>query len=146
MAHWVKLPDSDFPRDAIVGGHAPDGRPFVVGRVWIDGNPTPGMIDLRMYFCFATHRKAEVASQEFDVLRMEPGYDCTWVRASECKDYSSALRAGTPAKGEKFLYIGRGSYEGRTVIGKVAASAGVLSAAHEGREVLVSEYEVLCLA
>jgi hypothetical protein len=142
MAEWIKDTKVEFQRDTTFGGWAPDGMPLVLGRLWIDDNPIPGRIDLRKCRCFATHRNAEVESHRYDYLRIDR--DWAWVRFSECMDFSSALRAGTPAKGEAFLYFGRGSYDGRTVIGKVAASAGVLSAAHEGREVLVSDFELLC--
>lgn len=81
----------------------------------------------------------EIAKQTFEILI---GSNSKWVTCSSGNTPANAFPGGYTKQGE-VLYIGRASFNGGLIVGRVHKSHRCIYVGHNGREVSLPDYEVL---
>ncbi|KAI8616653.1 hypothetical protein BC830DRAFT_1117141 [Chytriomyces sp. MP71] len=151
--HWVpRSPDSGVPPNAIVGGRERDGTPVHIARVQIGDAHYIGKIAAgSTSFPHMTYFGTEVQIHfKYEVL-VESGF--TWSPASGGLIPLGAVKAGVDLHGE-YVYVARaavgdGFFERLVeapvhLPGVVSPNLKGARIAHDGEEVHVDRYEVLC--
>ena len=89
--------------------------------------------------CYIPWGFKEHVKDEFEILI---GAKCSWVSATADKIPKNAFPAGTSEQGDT-LYIGRAKYENSIIVGKVHWRYKLCFIPYKGKEISLSECEVL---
>ena len=140
---WVEAQGGEYPEEAFVAAAQGDGGPIFVARATIDGALTNGMLNPKLPFAQIPHggREHEIESYEVLVFNSESP-SATWVAASNGDLPERAILGGREAKGEP-LYVAKALVDGQVSIGKLRPSNGKCYVPHNGKEIVVTSYEVL---
>ena len=143
MADWHRSSSGIVPPNAVAGGVDVSGETIYVGRAWEEGDSIPGKIVPSHGVCYVPFAGDERAHRTYEYL-VAPAYgNLVWIAAADGQVPSGAVHGGRISTGEP-LFIGRAYYEGSWVIGKVHPTHQVLYVPFGGKEVAISDYEVLC--
>ncbi|TPX77405.1 hypothetical protein CcCBS67573_g01294 [Chytriomyces confervae] len=158
--HWIQMgPDGGLPESPYQSGHLSDGTALYLARVKIGDAYHIGYISQTSAFPTVTYlgRPVEI---HFGHQVLQTGTNLTWVAASQGDLPLRAIRCGVDLEGN-FLYAARALFrdhavEAELLESSVSGDGGVclLGAvepdwraarfAHDGQEVKVASYEVLC--
>lgn len=144
MAEWRSASGGFVPSDAVPGGHDVNGELIYVGRAYDNGDLIPGKIVPSHGVLYVPYGGEEHSHSNYEYL-VRPTYgSLDWVPAADGVIPSGAVLAGNTSAGEG-LFVGRANYEGSWVIGKVQRSHQVLYVPFGGKEVAISDYELLVI-
>jgi len=143
MAEWRIASDGRVPPNAVAGGSDVNGETIYVGRARDSHDTVPGKIVPSHGVCYIPYAGEERAHRTYEYL-VTPAYgSLTWRSSADGAVPPGSVHGGTTSSGEP-LYVGRAYYEGSWIIGKVQPSHKVLYVPFDGKEVAISDYDVLC--
>ncbi|KAJ6225050.1 hypothetical protein RDWZM_003595 [Blomia tropicalis] len=144
MVEWQRGSNGFVSDDAVIGGNDVNGERIFVGRVHHGGDLIPGKIVPSHGVLYVPYAGDEHSHREYEFL-VKPNYgDYMWTNTADGDVPGNAVMGGNTSDGEN-LFIGRAFYEGSWVVGKVHPSHRVLYVPFGGKEVSISDYEILCV-
>ncbi|CAG9769378.1 unnamed protein product [Ceutorhynchus assimilis] len=136
---WIKCSHGQLPDNAIVGGDHAGDAVYVI-RSMIHNALTPGQLIHSTAYAEVCWGRKGVRMDDYEVLA---NFDGDWVKYKGDNIPALALEAGR--SDDNFpLYIGRTSYHGSIIVGKVQPNYKTLSIPYDGSEVAFKEFEILC--
>uniref|UniRef100_A0A182NM72 Uncharacterized protein n=1 Tax=Anopheles dirus TaxID=7168 RepID=A0A182NM72_9DIPT len=126
----------------VIAGEDRNGNTIYVGRALHKGDILPANVIPARKTSYVVYDGREIAKKDFEVLvsgEYEWKYNCNG------KVPNTALKVGQTIDDET-LYMGRASYNGWMIPGKVHPSHGCCYLPHKGKEVNSTHYEVLCVS
>lgn len=149
-----------YPLNMVEGGVDKDGTIIYIGRAFHEGCMLPGELtkqQLESIFQVYRHILAKIMpdknaayvskdglehpKSEFEVLRTG---ELVWDWADSGTVPDGGIVAGRTDEGE-LLYVGRAFHEGSHTPGRVQISHGCIYIPFGGKEIMLHQYEVLCL-
>ncbi|CAH0730200.1 unnamed protein product, partial [Brenthis ino] len=115
---WVQVEDNTkLPDGALIGGY--ENEFLYIMRAPFRGSLTPGKFvpSLGLGFIAWGHE-----SYKCDTVEILCGYNCTWVRSKYNEVPTGAVEGGYSEVDHEMLYVGRVSYGGHLIVGKVQPS------------------------
>ena len=144
MAEWRHASNGFVPGDAVEGGVDVNGEMLYVGRANDCGDMIPGKIVPSHGVLYVPYGGEEKAHNSYEYL-VRPAYgSLDWIPSEDGNIPEGAVLAGNTSDGEP-LFVGRAYYENSWVIGKVHKSHKVLYIPFAGREISISDYELLVI-
>ena len=138
---WAPAQGNDVPSNAMQAGREADGSPLYVAKAHYNGSVQIGKVRRGFGGALIPYGGQEVRVEEYKVLT-RLAQECDWVKAYNGRVPAGAVEGGHEADG-KVLYIARARYMGGVQPGKVRGGFGGAHITYGGKEVEVSDYEVL---
>ncbi|MEP7338858.1 MAG: DUF3421 domain-containing protein [Acidobacteriota bacterium] len=135
---WTKEKKGTMPQDAFQGGQEANGSSLYVARASYGGGVQIGKMRKDWQSAAIPYGGKENWVDEYEIF-VGAG---VWVPAAAGVIPRNAMPAGQEANGE-ILYVARANYGGGMHIGKIKAGWKAAMIPYGGREVPVSQYEVL---
>ena len=135
---WKEFKDGALPKQAEIQGKEQGGQPLYLVRAKIGNSKTPGKYGKHLGKAHLAFGNKEVQSGAFQVY-VGKG---KWVKSSSGKIPLGAITVGYDAD-QKPLYAARANYRGGQHLGKMKWGFKGAHIGYGGREIEVSEYEVL---
>jgi hypothetical protein len=126
----------------VIGGHDINGETLYIGRVSHANDIIPGMVIPSHGVCYVAYGGRAHGYNNYQVLTNPDKTKLVWVPEANGEIPSGGLQGGYEVDGQP-LYTGRAWYNESLVIGKVDPKRGVLYLPFNGREISMTDYEVL---
>ncbi|KAJ6644030.1 Peripheral-type benzodiazepine receptor-associated protein 1 [Pseudolycoriella hygida] len=132
---WTVASADDAVKNGFFAGSEADGKKVYVGRVTdASGKFLPAKIVPDFKQSFYEGNGVEQSSDKIEFLSNSEGYE--WIKSSGGVPVTDAVTIGE-------FYVGRGVYNGGTVVGRVDLNAKTLVATWGGNALNLPEYDVL---
>ena len=141
ISTWESASNGAIPDQAVVAGYEADGRLIYVARANYQGGLIPGKIQSGFGGAHIAWGGDEIAVTDYEVLC--GGTYISWKPASDGNIPDCATEAGYEADGRP-VYIARANYQGGLIPGKIQSGFGGAHIAWGGKEIAITDYEVLC--
>lgn len=138
---WSPARGDAVPANAMQAGKEADGTPLYVAKAHYNGSVQPGKVRRGFGGALVPYGGQEVRVEEYKVLT-RLAQECDWVRAQNGRVPAGAVQGGHEADGTP-LYVARARYMGGVHPGKIRKGFGGAHVTYAGKEVEVSDYEVL---
>lgn len=147
---WVKV-SKNLPKNAIVGGRAREDCPIYIGRVKEFGELKPvGVIKAKHTGKITAHLAYGGRETVVDIPKHGCEVYCEgdvrWMRAFYGNLPHGAIPVAPTSRHnalDETMYVGRATYMGQLIVGKVHPSHECLYIPYQGTEIPLREYEVL---
>ena len=138
--------DGLFPEGAFEAAVQPDGEPLFVARATIDDAHAIGTLNPSLSFAQVPYGGNAHDRNSYEVLVFNNENPLVeWVAAQNGDLPEGAILAGEEANGQP-LYVAKASVANDVLIGKLKPSNGVAYVPHDGKELVVTSYEVLVIS
>lgn len=137
--NWVASTPNYTPPGAVVAGHDSDRAPIYVGRALHEGEMLPCKFIPSKGCAYVCYGGYEMNKRNFEVLC---GYGYAWIKPRHHAIPGNAVSTGRSRNGEP-LFVGRGHHSGSLTPGVISVSQRCLFIPYGGREIRLSDYEVL---
>ena len=135
-----------FPEGAFEAAVQEDGEPLFVARATIEGAHVIGTLNPKLSFAQLPYGGNGQEMNRYEVLVFNSeSPPVEWVAAQNGDLPEGALLAGREANGQS-LYVVKASVANQVLIGKLNPSHGKAYVPHNGRELVVTSYEVLVIS
>lgn len=138
MIKWVQSTGGYIPDGAVVVGYEQNGLPLFSARADYAGGVHPGKVRIEFGAANIPYGGNEIKVNPYQVLVGT----AKWVAAKDGQIPKGAVVAGREADGTP-LYVARAEYACGLHPGKVRPEFGAANIPYGGKEVKVSNYEVL---
>lgn len=135
---WEPVTKHTVPQDAVVGGF--ENEPIYIARAIHGGSLCPGKYVRSKGKTFVPWGGREHAKNDFEVLC---GLDFGWVKTKCNYIPENAFVAGRSEVQGEPLYIGRATYDGYLLTGKIHTLYETCYLPYNGKEIEVNEFEIL---
>ena len=143
---WVSAQDGLFPKGAFEAAAQQDGEPLFVARTTIAGAHGIGTLNPKLSFAQFPYGGTEHKTDSYKVLVFNTeSPSVEWVAAQNGDLPKGAFMAGQEANGQP-LYVAKASVSHQLLIGKLNPSHGKAYFPHNGKELVVTSYEVLVIS
>lgn len=138
---WIATYSNDvIPPDAHFGGSFSDGTTVYVGRAEHVGSMHPANIIPSKRLAYISYNGNEIPKYNYEILCSG---NVEWI--PHYPNRSVPTNAIVCSNREN-IYIGRGSYNGRLIIGKFLPNRNILLIPYNGREISLHQFDILCKA